>query len=68
MQIIMEGLVRYAEKIYFVPDVRLNALLPYRKWRFKKNDQYTQRRRYSGKEKINIFLNKIEISYIPKIF
>jgi len=29
------GLVNYAEKIYFVPDARLNALSPFRKWKFK---------------------------------
>lgn len=29
------GLVKYANKIYFVPDARIDALAPYRKWNFK---------------------------------
>ncbi len=29
------GIVSYAEKYYFVPDIRLQALSTFRKWRFK---------------------------------
>ena len=29
------GLIRYANKIYFVPEARIQALSPYRKWNFK---------------------------------
>lgn len=29
------ALVKYAEKIYFLPDARIDALAPYRKWNLK---------------------------------
>ena len=29
------GLVKYTSKIYFIPETRLQALAPYRKWNFK---------------------------------
>lgn len=29
------GLIKYANKIYFIPNARIEALAPYRKWNFK---------------------------------
>ncbi|MCS6984545.1 MAG: hypothetical protein NZM25_05395 [Leptospiraceae bacterium] len=29
------GIVKYAEKVYFIPDARIEALAPYRKWNWK---------------------------------
>lgn len=29
------GIVKYAEKVYFIPDARIEALSPYRKWNWK---------------------------------
>ncbi len=29
------AIVKYAEKVYFIPDARIDALAPYRKWNLK---------------------------------
>ncbi|MDH5717606.1 MAG: hypothetical protein OEZ22_08195 [Spirochaetia bacterium] len=44
------ALVRYAESLYFVPEARIEALAPYRKWNLKTNIEVISEENFKKKK------------------
>ena len=52
------GIVKYAEKLYFVPAPRLKALAAYRKWNFKKMIKVVTEEDFAKKKNLSKIFEK----------